>query len=236
MCSCICCMDSCLKFLIVFYAPNGIRLGQYQAYTDALGIKCMSWSPSGQLLSIGSYDQKIHIMNSLTWKPIIELSHSAPQYVGSLIAYVQCNEEDAGEKSTSFATYDEVPKMPVTSVDSSSKQVRHGVGVVSWSHDSQFIASRNDSMPHSVWIWSAESMTLQSVVVLLGTIKALHWSPTANRVAFCSGDARVYIWAMSGASWIDVPTENFRIMNLMWSQDGKSLVLLGKDSFCCIYL
>ena len=36
---------------------DGKCLTCYRAYSDALGVKSVAWSPSGQLLAVGSYDQ-----------------------------------------------------------------------------------------------------------------------------------------------------------------------------------
>lgn len=41
---------------------DGKCLTCYRAYSDALGIKTVAWSPSGQLLAVGSYDQVRHIL------------------------------------------------------------------------------------------------------------------------------------------------------------------------------
>ena len=42
---------------VVVYGLDGRVLTSYRAYSDALGIKSVAWSPSGQLLAVGSYDQ-----------------------------------------------------------------------------------------------------------------------------------------------------------------------------------
>lgn len=41
------------------YSPDGRPVEKYQAYENALGIKSVSWSPTSQFLSIGSYDQQV---------------------------------------------------------------------------------------------------------------------------------------------------------------------------------
>lgn len=41
------------------YTPDGRNVGRYAAYEDALGVKTVAWSPTGKLLAIGSYDQKV---------------------------------------------------------------------------------------------------------------------------------------------------------------------------------
>jgi WD40 repeat protein len=49
--------DTSLTYKVVVYTPAGHLVASYSAYDNAIGIRCMSWSPSGQLLSVGSYDQ-----------------------------------------------------------------------------------------------------------------------------------------------------------------------------------
>ena len=49
--------DTSLVYAVVVYTPDGQLVTKYSAYEGAVGIRCMDWSPSSQLLSIGSYDQ-----------------------------------------------------------------------------------------------------------------------------------------------------------------------------------
>lgn len=58
-----CCLlvwDAVLTYKALVYASDGDLLASYQAYSDALGIKSTSWSPSGQMLALGSFDQVRH--------------------------------------------------------------------------------------------------------------------------------------------------------------------------------
>ena len=49
-------------------------MSSYSAYEYGLGIKSVKWSPSSQLLAVGSYDQKVRLLNYYTWKPLMEFS------------------------------------------------------------------------------------------------------------------------------------------------------------------
>lgn len=40
-----------------------------------LGLKGVSWSPGGQLLAAGSYDQRCRVLNHVTWQAFAELAH-----------------------------------------------------------------------------------------------------------------------------------------------------------------
>jgi WD40 repeat protein len=47
------------------YQPDGRELAVFSAYEHALGVKTVAWSPSSQLLAIGSYDQKVRDVEKL---------------------------------------------------------------------------------------------------------------------------------------------------------------------------
>lgn len=53
--------DSCLNYKICIYTLQGRLCGTYSAYENALGIKSVQWSPSSQLLAVGSYDQSVSV-------------------------------------------------------------------------------------------------------------------------------------------------------------------------------
>lgn len=60
---------------VLIYSPDGRCLFKYQAYECGLGVKTVSWSPCGQFLAIGSYDQMLRVLNHLTWKTFAEFLH-----------------------------------------------------------------------------------------------------------------------------------------------------------------
>ncbi len=55
--ACFVVWDHCLGYQLAVYTPEGECLATYSAYSDALGIKSIAWSPTGQLLVVGSFDQ-----------------------------------------------------------------------------------------------------------------------------------------------------------------------------------
>lgn len=60
---------------VLVYSPDGRCLYKYQAYESGLGVKSVTWSPCGQFLAVGSYDQMLRVLNHLTWKTFAEFIH-----------------------------------------------------------------------------------------------------------------------------------------------------------------
>jgi len=51
--------------------------GSGGAHSHGLGFKCVSWSPSGQLLGVGTSDQDLGVLNSVTWTSLTTFGHPA---------------------------------------------------------------------------------------------------------------------------------------------------------------
>ena len=114
---------------------------------------------------------------------------------------------------------------------------RMGCGIVAWSADEKFLATRNDATPHAVWIWETSRLGLCSVLVHKQPVRSLRWHPHASKqLAICTGTAKVHLWSVEGASWFDVPAQNFAIRGLRWNPTGCALVLLQAKRLCQCFI
>ncbi len=69
-----------------------------------------------------------------------------------------------------------------------------GVGTVEWSCDDRYVATRNDNMGETVWIWDAHHLALAAIATTLAPVRMMKWDPRRPRLAFCCGNDKVYIW------------------------------------------
>lgn len=106
-------------------------------------------------------------------------------------------------------------------------------GILSWSTDSQYICTRNDSMPTVLWIWDIRHLELAAILVHKDPIRVAAWDPTCTRLVLCTGSTHLYMWTPSGAYCVHVPLPQFTITDLKWNSDGSCLLLKDKESFCC---
>ncbi|EOY22790.1 Transducin/WD40 repeat-like superfamily protein isoform 4 [Theobroma cacao] len=210
--------DSPLEYKVLIYSPDGRCLFKYQAYESGLGVKSVSWSPCGQFLAVGSYDQMLRVLNHLTWKTFAEFMHLSTVRAPCCAAV--------------FKEVDEPLQLDMSELCLDDDFMR-GSGLLSWSNDSQFICTRNDSMPTALWIWDIRHLELAAILVQKDPIRAAVWDPICTRLVLCTGSSHLYMWTASGAYCVSNPLPQFSITDLKWNRDGSCLLLKDKESFCC---
>ncbi|XP_031235541.1 WD repeat-containing protein WRAP73 isoform X4 [Mastomys coucha] len=174
--------DTCLEYKVLLYSLDGRLLSAYCAYEWSLGIKSVAWSPSSQFLAIGSYDGKVRLLNHVTWKMITEFGHPATINNPKTVVYKEAEKTPqlglghlsfpppramAGALSTSESKY-EITSGPVSLQTlkpvADRANPRMGVGMLAFSSDSYFLASRNGDFPvlGLCWHLRGDSLALLS--------------------------------------------------------------------------
>lgn len=252
----LCIWDSVLDYKVLLYSLDGRCLATYSAYEHALGIKCVKWSPTSQFLAIGSFDQKLRILNHVTWKTVVEHFHPASLEAGTAIVYIEVESKRGRVKTTlgpvsglqsridsslflSQSKYEmqEFPAtIPSTKPDPEKPNPKLGVSTISFSPDSRYVATRNDNMPNAVWVWDVVNLRLSVVLQQANPVREIKWDPTQPRLAVCTGNNKLYLWSPAGCVSVTVPVEaSFTVQRLAWNPTGKSLVLIGSSHFCVCY-
>lgn len=238
-------IETFLEYKLLAYCPATGIIAKFQPYKSALGIKSIDFNKMGEFLAIGSYDEKIRILNCLTWKLIIELDHQINTTNENNSVNIFKEEEllDTNfknpKKSSQYISKEANSSLKIPSIKVSSEKPNPslGVGIVEWSYDSQYIATRNDNMPSTVWIWEIQTLNLIAVLINIQNIKTIAWSPIKNELVFCTGNGKLYFWSTNGAFVCDIPYEcrNFNVLSLKWSSDGNYLIILDKNDCVVVY-
>ncbi len=247
----LCVWDSILDYKVLLYTMDGRCTATYSAYgiENGLGVKCVKWSPTSQFLAIGSYDQKLRVLNHVTWKTVAEHSHPAVVDFSRVVVYTEVEKKLPQLASSASATTRLFPvqskyeptdapvTVPSIRPDPEKPNPKMGVGSVLFSSDCRYMATRNDNMPNAVWIWDVAKLHLAVLLLQLGPVKEFQWDPLQTRLAICTGNSRLYLWSPAGCVSVCVPGESsFTIQKLVWHPDGTALALLGGNQFCMCYL
>jgi len=116
---------------------------------------------------------------------------------------------------------------------------RMGIGLVSWSVDSRFLLTRLDQSSTTLWIWDTKRLSLSALLIQMESIRCAEWDPVRPRLALATSNAKLYLWAAEGCSIVDVPLEqgqHLQVKKIEWSKDGKTIMLMDKNKFCCCYM
>jgi WD40 repeat protein len=240
--------DCAIDYNMVIYRPDGVRLSKYVAYKNALGIKSTSWSPSGELLAVGSFDESVRVLSSATWKPIVEYVHSHSisaqsrvQVYREVVALKSDDEIDEA-MTTEYIIEKQSCKLIVVDSNPSTKGNKSsdglpklGVGMMSWSPDNEYLATRNDSTPHVVYIWETAKLSMCAALIHKTPVRSFKWHPNKAKLFICVGTPKIFIWSPEDTSWIDVPISNFDVRGLRWNPTRSALVMLHTNVLCTAY-
>ena len=251
----LCIWDSMLFYKVLLYSINGCLIAMYSAYEDALGVKCVRWSPTSQFLAIGSYDQRVRVLNHVTWKVVADHSHPSTMEVSNVVVYTEMENKPLLPKGkerlttgagavpslfppqSKYETSEPPVTVPSIKPDPEKPNPKLGVGTVLFSVDGRYMATKNDNMPNAVWIWEVVKLRLAVLLLQSNPVREISWDPLQSRLAICTGNGKLYLWSEAGCVSVSVPVEtNFTIQKLAWHPTGKSLALVGTTHFCLCYL
>nr|CAB3267764.1 WD repeat-containing protein WRAP73 [Phallusia mammillata] len=248
----ICVWDHCLWYKILIYTMDGRCLSTYKAYEWALGVKRAVWSPTSQFLAVGSYDQKVRLLNHITWKSISEFSHTSTVQASNVVVYGEKESRPEIPKHentnlnappTIFSTQSkyEFLTLPVELEcclpDPEKPNPKIGVNWMEFSPDNKYLATIDDSMRTAMHIWSMQKLCLFVVLKQTSPIKCARWDPCKSRLALCTGNDKIYLWSPSGSVSVQVPiSATFHVYSLKWHPNGRSILLLSKEQTCICYL
>ncbi|KAJ3275834.1 WD repeat-containing protein wrap73 [Terramyces sp. JEL0728] len=236
------------QYNVFIYYPDGRLVANYSAYDCGLGIKTAAWSPSGQILAVGSFDEKCRLLNHYSWKPLVELGHGKQVTEKNINYYKEIDLVEMNGNARSWSTkvrpklsY-EVKKppcaVPTANVDPEKPNPKVGISTVTFNCTGSLLLTRNEKQPNVLWIWDAVTLKQTALIQQTQSIKAVAWNPLVKeRLAFCCASGILYLWEQGlGSDAIEVPAVNFNVVDLSWNPDGKSLVLMDKDKFCLTFL
>ncbi|KAF9957954.1 WD repeat-containing protein wrap73 [Mortierella alpina] len=251
------------EFKVAVYSLDGRCVGRYEVQPDmdgqpqhghrsfssgggGMGVKSVCWHPGSKMLALGGYDQKIRLLNHLTWKSILEFHHTAHVNYGPKT--VVWRESDSTVAVTGavrmqggieYTMVDQPTWIPTLQIDTQKPNAKMGVGWCDFNSDGTLFASRNDNMPNVLWIWSMKELKPVVIIQQQSPIKVIRWDPSSpSRIVWCSGTSRVYSWKYSDTEHggiveaIEVPAEGFEASSLKWCPDGRGLLLLDRDMYC----
>ncbi|KAJ3816063.1 WD repeat-containing protein 8 [Lentinula aff. lateritia] len=219
-----------------------------------LGIREVAWHPSGMFLAVAGWDDKVHIIDSLSWSPVttFELSSRISSEVAIWREPSKWLEATEGRGFLSYEKLRGPQTITLNKTDHTKANPKSGAIQLEWNQTGSLLLVRYETTPTAAHLYLFPSPNeafvprLRSVLLHSKTILQAHWNPVRKgSLALCCGNRSVYTWSdewegESGeqeemAECIGVPAKEFDTRNMSWSRDGKGLILLDKETFCCAF-
>ncbi|KAF3104004.1 hypothetical protein TWF569_007792 [Orbilia oligospora] len=190
-------------YRVLLYTANGHMFRTHEQPCVGLGLRTMEWSSDGDFLVLGGYDGSVIFLNNFLFNKVVEMRHTIEI---KLMATDVWSEELSvlGERHYTLIT----PPVSLPTVDSlaSDPVPKIGVSVISFSADGTLVATKDERMPNSIWVWSLESLAPLAILVQLSQVKAIQWHPSRGDLlaVVCGADPNsvnttnmpsVYLWS-----------------------------------------
>ncbi|KAJ2738086.1 WD repeat-containing protein wrap73, partial [Coemansia sp. BCRC 34301] len=201
------------------------------------------------LLALGGYDQKIRVLNNLTWRPIATLVHRTQDIRAPVDMFTEVeiphslaqeSEKVLSENGVRKRTRFDLEPMPASirvtvpaDVHRAVGERKAGVSVLEFSVEGELLVSVCDGMPNAVWVWEVAGMRLISVVQTLRPVRSCLWSPLEKTLAIATGGPTVCLWKMGdGCVMYESPSSATATASaLQWNPNGESLAIMSKGLF-----
>ena len=100
-------------------------------------------------------------------------------------------------KQRSYTTAPQPASPPTSSSLGKSNNQLHGVSVVAFNSDRTLVATKSDSVPTTVWIWSLSTATVIDVLIHHSPVKQIMWHPSQSDLLLlhCAiAEPAVHLW------------------------------------------
>ncbi|KAK6505975.1 hypothetical protein TWF506_010902 [Arthrobotrys conoides] len=190
-------------YRVLLYTANGHMFRTHEQPCVGLGLRTMEWSSDGDFLVLGGYDGSVIFLNSFLFNKVVEMRHTTEI---KIMATDVWSEELSvlGERHYTLIT----PPVSLPTVESlaSDPVPKIGVSVISFCADGTLVATKDERMPNSIWIWSLESLSPLAILVQLSQVKAIQWHPSRGDLlaVVCGADPNsvnttnmpsIYLWS-----------------------------------------
>ncbi|KAI0320374.1 YVTN repeat-like/Quino protein amine dehydrogenase [Amylostereum chailletii] len=244
-----------LEYKLFILSLTGEVLGSFSPDPDpGFGVRNVAWHPSGMFLAVAGWDEKIYVLEHLTWSKVATLELGTRVPVGTTVWREPTNWLEATE-GRGFLSYERLQgphPLNLVRTDPSKPNPKSGVAQLEFNKTGTALLARFDNTPTAIHLFAFPSPgdpfspRLRSVLLHTKPVMHARWNPLrkGSLAATCGGRA-LYTWSDEWVSdngseeemaeCIGIPAKRFEARDVHWAPDGKGLVLVDKETFCCAF-
>ena len=201
---------------LYFYTADGHLFKTYTRDEEGsdvgLGIKCIQWSRTDGKLAIGDYNDEVTILSetkvkgpvyaqgqgaltNLQFSPLMNLKHSSTIEIP--IDPIWQEQLDAEGKRSYVVAPQPASASTSASTAKSYQTPAYGISQVIFNNNGSLLATKSDSIPTTVWIWSMSTGAPVAVLIHHSPVKHLAWHPTEPELLLIRSaipEPSIHVW------------------------------------------
>jgi WD40 repeat protein len=192
-----------------FFTPDGHLYRSYPPVKDGntvdLAVKAVVWARNAQLLALTKFDGRIILLNTRTFTTVAVIEHTThiDQHTSnsteSQAPIWQEAVSASGERSYKAIAQPFSP--PLTRTKASPEPGELGVAEACFSEDGSWLATRDERMQNTVWIWNTTTLAAHAVLVQHSNVRKLAWHSTRpDQLLMDCGEGIAYLFTPSESS------------------------------------
>ena len=184
------------------YTADGHHFRSWPSTTSseptALGVKALTWSSNSEKIALSCCDSKVVLLSSRIFSPLATIEHANFIRQSTLASDRQTKVwreavSASNERSYSLAT--QAAALPLSRTKPTTEPSELGIAEACFSCDGNFLATRDEAMLSTVWIWNIASLSAQAVVVQHNNVRRMQWHPhRPHRLLLECGEGVAYIF------------------------------------------
>ncbi|CAN7987120.1 unnamed protein product [Ixodes hexagonus] len=236
-----------IAFRLLLYSSEGLELASYSLADELVGIKSLSWSGCGQLVLLKDHDDKLMLLETVTWSRILE--HCFPNIIAddSVAVYQELKPKQKLDQrpSTTKTHYKRVSELPVDLSKTANPSSTGGLEIMSRptfakiSSSGTYIA-HTSMFPSTVYILDVKRLAVVAVLIHSNTVSWIAWDQQSDSLAICTGSKHLHLWSPSGCLTLEVPFKGmyfldfflinaFPVKSCQWNPHQSCLVIHSEE-------
>ncbi|KAK0280236.1 hypothetical protein LTS16_001207 [Friedmanniomyces endolithicus] len=234
---------------VYFYTPDA---HQYRSYPSAanlegdgcLGVKAINWSADSRVVALSRYDGTVVLLNTITFTPLAVIKHTTTVEQSNLPPHQQTpiwREAVSASNERSYALASQPVSPPLSRTKPTIEPVELGVAEASFSSNGSYLATRDERMLSTVWIWNVATLAAHAVVMQHSNVRKAQWHPTrASLVILDCGEGIAYLYDVATSSAplaVNAPLPGSPTLSWVHTAAESKLAILAaaRSSFWILY-
>ena len=192
-----------------FYTPDAHHFRSYPPASPhdtvaGLGVKAVTWSDDSRVVALSRYDGKIVLLNTTTFAPLAMIEHNTTIDQSSMASHQQApiwREAVSASNERRYTLAAQPVSPPLSRTKPSTEPSELGVAEASFSADGSYLATRDERMLSTVWIWGMATLAAHAVVMQHNNVQSVRWHPTRPNILMLDcGEGIGYLYDVSSSS------------------------------------